>query len=217
MMLDIDCAALKAEMARHVPLASLVGLVILMQRALLFGPWGQSDGALAGIPVDRLAEAQDRPVIVVLHHHANPLSLPVDAIALRNPQALRPWQHVLDPLAGYMTLAERLYASHPEAADAFNFGPDSADQRRVCDLLDASRTHWPVGWRDASDPAAPHEAGLLALTTDKARQVLGWRPRWGLDAAVARTIGWYRAVHLDGADPVARTSADIAAFEADVP
>jgi CDP-glucose 4,6-dehydratase len=140
-----------------------------------------------------------------------------EPLGLRNPQALRPWQHVLDPLAGYMTLAERLYASDAEAADAFNFGPDSGDQRRVCGLLEAARTYWPLDWRDASNPSAPHEAGLLALTTDKARQVLGWRPRWGLDAAIARTIGWYRAVHLDGADPVARTNADIAAFEAGVP
>lgn len=135
-------------------------------------------------------------------------------LALRNPAALRPWQHVLDPLAGYMRLAEGLLAGENVAADAFNFGPDADDQRRVSDLLVAFAAHWPVGWTDASDPGAVHEAGLLALSTDKARQALGWRPRWGFATAVARTVGWYRAVERDGADARTCTDADIAAFEA---
>lgn len=134
-------------------------------------------------------------------------------LALRNPQALRPWQHVLDPLAGYMTLAERLVLGDAQAQDAFNFGPDSADQRSVGRLLQAAQQHWPVDWTDASDPNAVHEAGLLALTIDKARSVLDWQPRWRFDQAVARTIGWYRAVEVEGADPIARTTADIAAYQ----
>lgn len=138
------------------------------------------------------------------------------ALRVRNPGALRPWQHVLDPLAGYMTLAERLHSGDPAAADAFNFGPEAADQARVGDLLRAACAHWPVDVQDAHDPAAPHEAGLLALGIDKARTTLGWAPRWRLETAVASTIGWYRATS-DGADPVARTDADIAAFEAAAP
>jgi len=135
-------------------------------------------------------------------------------LSMRNPHASRPWQHVLDPLAGYMTLAERLFAGETVAQDAFNFGPDSADQRSVAKLLQAAQQYWPVDWTDASDPEAPHEAGLLALTTDKARSILDWHPRWRFDRAVKRTIGWYRAVEVEGADPIACTTADIDAFEA---
>jgi CDP-glucose 4,6-dehydratase len=133
-------------------------------------------------------------------------------LALRNPHAVRPWQHVLDPLAGYLLLAERLLAGDAAAQDAFNFGPDSADQRRVADLLSAFQAHWPLAWDDASDPAAPHEAGLLTLATDKARQTLGWRPRWGFDTAVARTARWYRAVETAGTPAAAACDADLAAF-----
>jgi len=133
-------------------------------------------------------------------------------LRLRNPNAVRPWQHVLDPLAGYLQLAERLMAGDVAAADSFNFGPDTADQRRVADLLAAMQAHWPVDWDDISDPSALHEAGLLTLSTDKARQVLGWRPRWQFDSAVARTVGWYRAVEQRGESALACTDADLAAF-----
>ena len=134
-------------------------------------------------------------------------------LLLRNPHALRPWQHVLDPLAGYLHLAEALATGQPGAEEAFNFGPDAADQRRVGDLLTEAQRHWPLDWVDGSDPAAVHEAGLLALSTDKARAVLGWRPRWDFATSVARTVAWYRAVDQQGASALARTSADIAAFE----
>lgn len=137
--------------------------------------------------------------------------------ALRNPGAIRPWQHALDPLAGYLLLAERLHAGDPAAADAFNFGPDPADQRAVRDLAETALALWPGaaarGWRDASDPDAPHEAGRLTLATDKARAALGWSPRWGVEEALRRTIDWHRA-ERDGAEMRAVSLAQIAAFEA---
>jgi len=122
-----------------------------------------------------------------------------DDLEVRNPEAVRPWQHVLDPLAGYLILAENLWYD-ASLAEGFNFGPDVADQRPVCALVEAALTRWPGAWYDASDPAQLHEAGRLTLTTDKAQARLQWRPRWSFDQAVAYTIDWYRAAH-DGASP----------------
>ncbi|PWK59649.1 CDP-glucose 4,6-dehydratase [Roseicyclus mahoneyensis] len=133
-------------------------------------------------------------------------------LALRNPAAIRPWQHVLDPLAGYMTMAERMLADTP-VPDAVNFGPALTDLAPVRRLVEIALRHWPGTWHDASDPDAPHEAGQLALSIELARATLGWAPRWGLEDAVARSIEWYRGLH-EGADPVALTDAQITAFEA---
>jgi CDP-glucose 4,6-dehydratase len=133
-------------------------------------------------------------------------------LLVRNRHAVRPWQHVLDPLEGYLLLAERL--AGPDAArleDGFNFGPEPADQRSVGALVEEARQHWAGNWTDATDPAAPHEAGQLALSIERARLVLGWQPRWDFARAVAETIGWYRDVAL-GADPADRLRGQIAAF-----
>lgn len=136
------------------------------------------------------------------------------ALSLRNPHAVRPWQHVLDPLAGYLTLAERLAtSSEAQWQDGFNFGPEAVDLRTVRDLVDTALGHWPGRWVDASDPAAPHEAGRLALTIDKARATLGWAPRWSFETAVSETVSWYRGLH-DGQDAKALTTAQIAAHAA---
>jgi CDP-glucose 4,6-dehydratase len=133
-------------------------------------------------------------------------------LALRNAHAVRPWQHVLDPLAGYLDLARRLAAPGGDSLpEAFNFGPEPADQRSVGQLVAAARAHWPGEWQDASDPAAPHEAGRLALSIERARSVLGWQPRWDFARAVAETVDWYREAAA-GADPATLTRAQIAAF-----
>lgn len=133
-------------------------------------------------------------------------------LLVRNRHAVRPWQHVLDPLAGYLRLAERL--SGPDAArfeDGFNFGPEPADQRSVGALVEAARQHWAGDWTDATDPSAPHEAGQLSLSIERARLVLGWQPRWDFARAVAETVGWYRDV-AGGADPAVLVRNQIAAF-----
>lgn len=131
-------------------------------------------------------------------------------LEVRNPAAVRPWQHVLDPLAGYLCLAERLWQD-ASVAEAFNFGPDTADQQPVRALVEAALQRWPGEWRDASDPDMPHEAGRLMLSTDKARSKLGWHPQFSFDQAVAHTIDWYRAVH-EGASPREYTLRQIADF-----
>lgn len=133
-------------------------------------------------------------------------------LSLRNPHSIRPWQHVLDPLCGYMQLAKSLYDSDDaEWQDAFNFGPEAADLRSVRNLVETSLQHWPGQWIDASEGTAVHEAGRLSLTIDKARAQLGWEPRWDFRRAVAETIGWYRA-HAEGQDALSLTRAQISSF-----
>jgi len=137
-------------------------------------------------------------------------------IYVRNPAAIRPWQHVLEPLGGYLTLAEKLYASSDEAYQAaFNFGPTADAERSVRELVGAVLETWPGRWRDASDPGAPHEAGRLALNIDRARVRLGWTPRWTFKQSVHETIAWYRAcLGADTATIRDATVRSIAQFEA---
>ena len=119
-------------------------------------------------------------------------------IAVRNPNATRPWQHVLEPLGSYLLLAERLATSAEPPTEAFNFGPTLASNRPVRQLVESMLVHWPGSWVDQSDPAALHEANLLHLQIDKAHHQLGWSPRWDYGQTIARTVGWYRAVDEGG-------------------
>jgi len=132
-------------------------------------------------------------------------------IAVRNPAATRPWQHVLEPLAGYLRLSEALATEPDPPCDAFNFGPQLESNRPVSELIASILSHWHGEWIDASDPHAPHEAALLHLQIDKAHHQLGWQPRWDVDTTVARTVAWYRAVH-QGASPLDCCLTDLEAF-----
>ena len=136
---------------------------------------------------------------------------PVD---IRNPGSARPWQHVLDPLAGYLMLAGALLSDDEGIHQTgYNFGPDARDNRTVGDVVAAVLGHMPgAEWRDAPDATAPNEAGLLRLSIDKARSALDWQPRWAFDTAIARTAEWYAAV-ARGDDPGEITRAQIAAFQ----
>lgn len=134
-------------------------------------------------------------------------------LEIRRPEAIRPWQHVLEPLAGYMTLAEKLWEA-PELAGAYNFGPETsaaATVREVVELAQAAYGHGDVIWSDGSE--GPHEAGWLALEIAKARTVLGVTPHWGLVESVNRTMSWYRRLSA-GEDAKALCLEDIEAFEA---
>ena len=116
-------------------------------------------------------------------------------VVIRNPAAVRPWQHVLDPLAGYMDLAERLFADGQEFGEAWNFGPDDSDVRPVKWVAEMAAKCWGGGAGTQIDVVAsgPHEAHLLKLDSSKSRARLGWRPVWGIDQAIQRTIDWYKA------------------------
>lgn len=134
-------------------------------------------------------------------------------LEIRRPQAIRPWQHVLEPLAGYLTLAQMLW-EQPELADAYNFGPETyeaATVRQVVELACIAYGDGLVSFGD--DNEGPHEAGCLALETAKARVVLGISPKWGLVETVNRTMAWYRAQH-EGADVGNLCETEIAAYEA---
>jgi CDP-glucose 4,6-dehydratase len=113
-------------------------------------------------------------------------------LVLRSPQATRPWQHVLEPLAGYLMLAEKLW-QQPNLAGAYNFGPETSDTATVRDIIMLAHAAYGEGQVICENKEGPHEAGLLALEISKARSILEVHPRWRLCEAVNRTVAWYRA------------------------
>jgi CDP-glucose 4,6-dehydratase len=133
-------------------------------------------------------------------------------VLIRNPKAIRPWQHVLDPLHGYLVLAERLLTGSGQIASSYNFGPCDDDIWPVERIVTDAARLWGEGaaWlRD--DSANPHEARLLRLDSSRARVHLAWQPRLNTQAALESTLAWYRA-YEDGRDMRRVTLAQIAAF-----
>lgn len=131
------------------------------------------------------------------------------AIELRRPNATRPWQHVLEPLSGYLLLAIRLREAPQQYAGSWNFGPSSAEVRTVHEVATTVMEHLGRGRVQVSGtPAKLHEANLLQLNCDKAHQCLGWYPRWHVERALAMTAGWYRQTS-EGAIPSEVTRAQI--------
>lgn len=143
-----------------------------------------------------------------------------EIIAVRNPHATRPWQHVLEPLSGYLLLGSKLHnaltsnISHLTSySSPFNFGPSLGSNRSVGELTDAVVKLWPGRWEDRSDPVAPHEAGKLNLACDKAFHVLGWQSQWGFEKTIDETVSWYSAVNEKGIRVAPEwTRAQIAAY-----
>jgi CDP-glucose 4,6-dehydratase len=134
-------------------------------------------------------------------------------VALRYPDAVRPWQHVLEPLHAYLTLAERLLAGDAAVAGAYNVGPAADDHRSVAEVVDRMYAAWgrEPAWERVAG-AQPAEAPVLRLDASKAARELGVVPRFGLDAACRRTAHWYRA-WSQGADARALCDADLQAHE----
>jgi CDP-glucose 4,6-dehydratase len=133
-------------------------------------------------------------------------------VALRYPQAVRPWQHVLDPLAGYLMLAQAMVTDPKSAPAALNFAPDASSFRSASELVEAFSVRWDgrPGWRlDTAEH--PHEASQLTLDAARARSLLGWRPLLSFDEAVTWTADWYRAF-WNGDDVGAVTRRQIEAF-----
>jgi len=116
-------------------------------------------------------------------------------LQVRSPGAVRPWQHVLESLAGYLLLGQRLMRGDVAAARAWNFGPAADDACTVAAVLERLRAHWPQLQWLAAQGEQPHEAGLLLLDSAQARAQLRWQPVWDLDEALAATARWYRAWH----------------------
>jgi CDP-glucose 4,6-dehydratase len=138
------------------------------------------------------------------------------AVEIRNPGATRPWQYVLNPLSGYLVLAERLYED-PEAATAWNFGPPETDARPVGWVVERLDAMWPGGLRWEPDAKEhPHEARYLKVDSSRARARLGWAPRWSLDRALESIVEWYWALR-EGGDMREVCLAQLDAFRAATP
>ncbi len=133
-------------------------------------------------------------------------------VVVRNPHSVRPWQHVLEPLHGYLLLAARL-ADNAVYSGSWNFGPAAGSCQNVRSLVEAFLKSWGEGaWENAGTAAsAGHEAGLLALDYHKAWLRLGWQPRWSFHESIERTSRWYRR-QLEGEPPAALCAEDIRSF-----
>lgn len=115
-------------------------------------------------------------------------------IVIRSPGAIRPWQHVLEPLSGYLALAQRLYDEGPAFAEAWNFGPDDSDAQSVLWVVEQLCAAWREDASYEIDGARhPHESTCLRLDCSKARHVLGWRPKWTVADAILKTVEWTKA------------------------
>ncbi len=140
------------------------------------------------------------------------------AVEIRNPGSVRPWQHVLEPLAGYLTVAAALLGDNPEAvAGAWNFGPDIEATVPVGEICRIFSSAWGEGGPQLvyrQEPGAPHEAGLLRLDSTRARLHLGWQPRLSLADALRLTADWYRAQLGGRTDMHALTLSQISDYEA---
>ena len=140
------------------------------------------------------------------------------ALEVRNPRSVRPWQHVLEPLSGYLRLGQVLMEGGALAAEGWNFGPEPDDVHTVGELADAFCEAWGDGarWQVMAEASGPHEAGLLRLAICKAKARLGWKPAWDFGTTVRRTAAGYRRL-LAVAEPTAVRAfmeEEIAAYEA---
>jgi CDP-glucose 4,6-dehydratase len=120
------------------------------------------------------------------------------AAPIRRPDATRPWQHVLEPLSGYLMLGARLLADPTDGAEAWNFGPAAADHLSVGALAERFTAHWAAVRVECDRSPHPHEAARLHLDCAKAGRRLGWHPVWSADTAIARTVRWYRRLYESG-------------------
>jgi CDP-glucose 4,6-dehydratase len=138
-------------------------------------------------------------------------------VPVRNPQSIRPWQHVIEPLTGYITLAEAMLAKpSPLWCDGWNFGPAASADVTVRELVEIFISAWGAGtWEDIHDPQAPLESSVLRLAIEKARGHLRWRPRLETREAIRRTAAWFRAFMADPARARALCEADIQLVLAD--
>lgn len=134
-------------------------------------------------------------------------------IPVRNKVSTRPWQHVLEPLSGYLVLGAALARRRDfdKVAGGFNFGPNPKDNRTVKAVVEELLKHTPGNWVDRSDPIAVHEAGLLNLDISKAARVLGWKPTWDFAMTIRKVAAWYVGV-ANGEKPLALTQRQIAEF-----
>ncbi|MES9934830.1 MAG: CDP-glucose 4,6-dehydratase [Sedimenticola sp.] len=136
-----------------------------------------------------------------------------EPLEVRSPGAIRPWQHVLEPLSGYILLAEQLVNEGVGYTGAWNFGPNPDDAKSVSSIVDTLVRFWGegAGWRSVSDQKL-HEANYLKLECAKARDILHWQPRWNLEEAIEKTVEWYKAFYA-GEDVLSLMKTQIGQYE----
>ena len=131
------------------------------------------------------------------------------AISVRNPTSTRPWQHVLEPLSGYLILAEKLFQSKSNLkkyvddsfASSFNFGPNLESNKKVAELVDRILFYWPGEWNHQNEITTMHETNKLYLNTDKSFHLLNWSPKWNFETTVKRTLNWYKEFYRNDISP----------------
>lgn len=121
-----------------------------------------------------------------------------EVLHIRSPQSIRPWQHVLDPLCGYLLLSEKLVNRGSEFSQAWNFGPDETGSKPVSWVIEYLGTKLSNSRWKHENILQPHEAGLLKLDSSKAKKKLNWRPRWTLDTALNQTVSWHQSWKKNG-------------------
>lgn len=138
--------------------------------------------------------AQDRLICDVMRAAAKN-----EAVTIRNPHATRPWQHVLEPLGGYLLVGQKLLEGRKEFGSAWNFGPSDDGAIRVLDVLKSAKRYWDkIEFKIGSDTDQPHEANLLKLDCSKAHALLGWKPVWDSETAFEKTAKWYKNFYKNG-------------------
>jgi CDP-glucose 4,6-dehydratase len=134
-------------------------------------------------------------------------------LVIRNPLATRPWQHVLEPLSGYLILAQALFQEGIQYASAWNFGPNDDDVLPVKDVVNLLIKKSPSGARWIQDLSVqPHEANSLKLDCSKSKKLLGWKPKWSLDTAIQHIAAWHKS-YLSGEDMQKITIEQINAYQ----
>lgn len=194
-------------MGGHDPYSSSKGCAELVSQAYqrsFFGNGIWMASARAGNVIGGGDWAEDRLLPDIFRAFARG-----EKLEIRSPEAIRPWQHVLEPLSGYLMLAEALFSDGEGYAGGWNFGPPSEDAWTVRRIVDHLVTE--AGAVRLADTPQPHEAGLLVLDSSKAAERLGWRPRWAIETALTMTADWYEA-HRNGDDMMALCRSQIAAY-----
>lgn len=128
------------------------------------------------------------------------LLLKKEDLIIRNPQAVRPWQYVLEPLDGYLLLAERLDSGQTDKIGAYNFAPEESSMKAVAEVIEIILDHLKFGNYVVQEDATKHEAKLLKLDNTKAKTLLGWQSIYDINQSIIETINWYKEYHLGGGD-----------------
>ena len=137
-------------------------------------------------------------------------------VIIRSPNAIRPWQHVLEPLSGYLTLAQALYDEGEKYSGGWNFGPNDEDAKPVQWIVEQMTSKWGVNATWArEDGKHPHEANYLKLDISKAKTQLGWKPIWNLDQALEKIVDWHKAWLADS-DMRSLCEQQIAAYQSNI-